>query len=143
MEQLQNHTASELISLLKDNRISVEEIAMACINSINNNESRVRAWDYFDENHVLKIAKQLDIIRETRGTLKTLYGVPIGVKDIFIIGGGQIYSLMEPYADTMQLSFIKKEYEGNTFFPKINWDKWQRVSTKDFEEFDFVTFKRV
>ena len=83
MEQLHNCTASELIRLLKDNRTTVEEITIACINSIKNNESRVKAWDYFDQNYVLKIAKELDSIKETSGTLKTLYGVPIGVKDIF------------------------------------------------------------
>lgn len=120
MEQLHNCTASELISLLKDNRTTVEEITMACINSIKNNESRVKAWDYFDENYVLKIAKELDSIKETNGTLKTLYGVPIGVKDIFntydmpTSMGSEMWDGFEPGNDARVVHYIR-ENDGLIF----------------------------
>ena len=63
-------------------------------------------------------------------------------KPVFIIGGAQIYQLLEPFADTMHLSFIKKEYEGNTKFPEINWDNWKPESTEDMGEFELTIFKR-
>ena len=63
-------------------------------------------------------------------------------KDIFIIGGAQIYKLLEQYADTMHISFIKHEYEGNTKFPEINWNAWKEESTQDKGEFELTIFKK-
>lgn len=40
-------------------------------------------------------------------------------KDIYIIGGAEIYKLFAKYADTIYLTFIDKEAENvDTFFPK-------------------------
>jgi len=120
LEQLHNCTATELLILLKDNKITIEEITLACINSIKNNESRVKAWDYFDEDYILKIAKKLDTRRETNGTLKTLYGVPIGVKDIFntydmpTSMGSTIWDGFEPGNDARVVHYIR-ENDGLIF----------------------------
>jgi len=63
-------------------------------------------------------------------------------KDSFVIGGAQIYQEFLPLANQMHLSFIKHEYEGDTKFPDINWEKWEQTNIEDFEEFEFLTYTK-
>ncbi|MGE0793297.1 MAG: dihydrofolate reductase [Candidatus Woesearchaeota archaeon] len=66
-------------------------------------------------------------------------------KYVFIIGGASIYKLGLGVSDKLYLSHVKKDYEGNVFFPEINWNEWveEKDKTKDFEEFTFKSYKRV
>ena len=43
---------------------------------------------------------------------------------IYIIGGAQIYKEFMPYADKILLTYIDKEFEGDTFFPEIDKEIW-------------------
>ncbi len=63
-------------------------------------------------------------------------------QDLFIIGGSTIYQQFLPYANKMYLSYIKKEYQGDTYFPEFNKEEWEIEQTKDFEEFEFVIYRR-
>lgn len=38
-------------------------------------------------------------------------------EEIFIIGGGQVYTQALPLADTLYLTIVKGAYEGDTYFP--------------------------
>ena len=51
----------------------------------------------------------------------------------FIIGGGQIYNIAIKYSDTIELTRVHEEFEADTFFPKINEDKWQLVNEEKHE----------
>ena len=48
--------------------------------------------------------------------------------DVFIIGGGQIYnySLEKEMVDEMIITEIDADFEGDTWFPKIDSDKWTK-----------------
>lgn len=46
----------------------------------------------------------------------------------FVIGGAMIYNLLMPHVTKMYVTEIDKEFEGDTFFPKINEEIWQEVS---------------
>ena len=63
-------------------------------------------------------------------------------QDLFIIGGSTIYQQFLPYANKMYLSYIKQEYEGDTYFPEFNKEDWEIESTQDFQEFEFVVYRR-
>jgi len=63
-------------------------------------------------------------------------------KDIFICGGASIYKQFLPFADKMYLSHIKKEYEGDTYFPEFDELEWEVVKREDHEEFEFVEYER-
>ena len=52
-------------------------------------------------------------------------------EEVFIIGGGEIYNQSIELADKIDLTRVQTTIEADTFFPKINMDKWQLV----FEEF--------
>ena len=52
-------------------------------------------------------------------TPEELLKLPLMDKNIFIIGGSEIFSLFLPVIDTLYVSLIHQEYEGDTFFPEF------------------------
>ena len=47
---------------------------------------------------------------------------------IFIIGGGEIYTLGMDFADTIELTRVHENFEADTFFPEIDNTKWKLTS---------------
>ncbi len=45
----------------------------------------------------------------------------------YVIGGEQIYKAFLPYANKMELTRVFEIYEGDCFFPHVNWDEWKGV----------------
>ncbi len=56
------------------------------------------------------------------------------VDEIFIIGGGQIYEAAMPQTQRIYLTVINQDYEGDTFFPKINPAEWDERIIQSAEE---------
>lgn len=54
-------------------------------------------------------------------------------KEIFVIGGGEIYRQALPLADTVYLTRVHAELEGDTFFPVLDENEWQMTGSDDFE----------
>jgi amidase len=73
-------TATEALSLMRTGKLSVEEMAQACLARIRERDPTVRGWVYLDPDLVLRNARELDK-RETKGPL---HGVPIAVKDVIM-----------------------------------------------------------
>ena len=70
-------------------------------------------------------------------------------EEAFIIGGSMIYNLLMPYVKKMYVTEIDQEFEGDTFFPKINTDIWKETErTKGIKnesnnlDYDFVIYER-
>lgn len=59
----------------------------------------------------------------------------------FVIGGAMIYNLLMPYVTKMYVTEVDKEFEGDTFFPKINSDIWKEISREEGPEDQNVNFK--
>lgn len=53
-------------------------------------------------------------------------------REIFVIGGGEIYKQAFERADKLYVTRVHATIEGDTFFPAIDEDKWQQVSNEDF-----------
>ncbi len=53
-------------------------------------------------------------------------------KEIFIIGGGQIYKESMDIADRIYLTRVHTIIEGDTFFPELNSSNWELQSSEDF-----------
>ena len=51
-------------------------------------------------------------------------------KEAFIIGGAEIYKAFLPIADRMYITEIDNEFEADTFFPIIDYSKWNLISSK-------------
>ncbi len=68
--------------------------------------------------------------------------------EYFVIGGGEIFRIMLPYAKKLYLSRIHEEYEGDTYFPHINEEEWVVEKSEDIHDdtsgvdFTFEILKR-
>jgi dihydrofolate reductase len=63
----------------------------------------------------------------------------------FIIGGQSIFRESLALADTILLSVLDKEYEGDTFFPPIPKKSFQKISEKRMghaQPFTLLTYQR-
>lgn len=63
-------------------------------------------------------------------------------KEIFIAGGAEIYRQALPLADKLYLSYIKKDYDGDTCFPEFDEREWEVVREEDHPDFVFVEYRR-
>lgn len=63
-------------------------------------------------------------------------------EDIFVIGGSQIYKLSLPYVDRLYITHVNKAYEGNVYFPPIDWNKYKKISQLDSGELSFCVYER-
>ncbi|NCN26290.1 dihydrofolate reductase [bacterium] len=64
----------------------------------------------------------------------------------FIIGGAQILKEALPLADELNITWIDKDFDGDVFFPKWNFDKYKKSSEQICSEpFDhrYVDYVRV
>lgn len=69
---------------------------------------------------------------------------------IFVIGGGEIYNLALPYADTLDLTRVHHSFEADTFFPSIDTNLWKLQQaehhTKDDKhnyDYSFETYGKI
>ena len=67
----------------------------------------------------------------------------------FVIGGAMIYNLLMPYVTKLYVTQINKDFEGDTFFPKIDENVWKEVSRekglKNEEnnlDYEFIMYER-
>lgn len=70
-------------------------------------------------------------------------------EEVFVIGGGEIYSAFLPYCKNLYLTKINKDFEGDTYFPKIEPSQWKvtysseiNKNLKDNLEFKFINLTR-
>lgn len=56
--------------------------------------------------------------------------------EIMICGGGEIYKQTLDTLDRLYLTIVHKDYEGDTHFPKLNWDHWEVGDVVEHEEDD-------
>jgi dihydrofolate reductase len=54
-------------------------------------------------------------------------------KEIFIIGGAEIFHAAMPSADKIYLTLIHKSFDGDAFFPEIDPEQWKLTSNRDCE----------
>ena len=51
--------------------------------------------------------------------------------EIFVIGGEDIFKQCMPFAKKLYVTHINKEFKGDTWFPKIDKNKWKIISRED------------
>lgn len=61
--------------------------------------------------------------------------------DIFVIGGGQVYSLMLPYCDTAYITMVHNSFDADTSFPNLDNDKnWKLSSKSELYEYNGIKY---
>ena len=57
-----------------------------------------------------------------------------GEAEIMIIGGAQIYAAFLPLANKLYLTQISATVAGDTFFPEIDYTRWQLTHKREHEQ---------
>lgn len=78
--KLTDCTATQLLTQLQSKSTTPKEIAQSCLERIREVDSIVNAWEYFDETVT---EAQLSKIETYSQDNHSLFGIPIGVKDIY------------------------------------------------------------
>jgi len=72
-----------------------------------------------------------------------------GEAEIMLIGGASLYAQVLPLADRLYLTRIDAEFEGDAWFPEIDFSAWQKtaeqrhpVDEKNAWPYRFCTFDR-
>lgn len=65
----------------------------------------------------------------TVGTLDAAFAIgrEHGDDELFVVGGAVVYAAALPLVDRLDLTLIEREYEGDTFFPEVDWSAWRRI----------------
>ncbi|MBT2695043.1 dihydrofolate reductase [Bacillus sp. ISL-55] len=70
-------------------------------------------------------------------------------EEIFVIGGAEIFKEVLQHSDKLYLTMIHHQFEGDTFFPVFDIDKWELESRgiglkneKNPYEYEFLIYKR-
>ena len=49
-------------------------------------------------------------------------------KDTYVTGGSEVYKLFLPRANKLEITRVHNDYDGDAYFPKVNFDEWDLVS---------------
>lgn len=60
---------------------------------------------------------------------EALKTVPQG-QDVYVIGGGEIYTLSLPFADVIELTRVHANFEADAFFPEFDQNDWTLESSE-------------
>lgn len=83
-------------------------------------------------------------------TAAKIMATDLGVNEIFITGGGEIYKQTLPITERLYLTVLDRDYKGDTVFPKIDWAEWSIIEetkhpanpVKDRPNFTIFTLER-
>ena len=58
------------------------------------------------------------------------------VEELMVIGGSSFYEQMLPWADRLYVTRVHGKFEGDAWFPEVDWSLWQEVacSTSEIDE---------
>lgn len=59
-------------------------------------------------------------------------------KEIFVIGGGQIFEQVLPLADRIYLTFVKGDFEADVFFP--DYSEFKKIVSQEEGESEGLTY---
>jgi dihydrofolate reductase len=83
--------------------------------------TRQHGWDVKGALAVKSIEDAIFLVKE------------MDVKEVMIIGGGEIYRAAFEKANRIYMTRVDAEPDGDTFFPSLNPKRWNLVSQKDYE----------
>jgi dihydrofolate reductase len=82
-------------------------------------------------------------------TLEQGFEAAKGDDELFIVGGAEVYRQTIEMVDRLYLTMIDQEFEGDTYFPGINYSGWDLVTRQKFDrdennswDWSFVIYDR-
>lgn len=65
-----------------------------------------------------------------------------GCAKAFVAGGASVYEMALPEADALYLSWVKGDFDGDTFFPDFEPTEWSVEWTREHPAFEFIAYGR-
>lgn len=62
--------------------------------------------------------------------------------DLFVIGGASVYRQLLPLADWLHISWVDRDYPGDTHFPSFTPSDWSEDACCDYPGFRHCTYRR-
>lgn len=62
--------------------------------------------------------------------------------EVFIAGGESVYEQFIDDADRMVLTWIKKDYDGDSYFPDFTMDEWKTQSQTITNNYSVINYER-
>ena len=93
-------------------------------------------WPLPDRRHIVMTHEKGSLFPgcETATSIDEVLEKVKGEEEAFVIGGGSVYRQFYPLADRLYLTLIDKEFDGDTFFPEIDFSQWEEISREDLYE---------
>ena len=81
-------------------------------------------------------AQSAEVVHEVGGALA------LAGNEAFVIGGAEIFSLFEPFADRFELTEVHHDASGDTRMPAPDPTIWHETAREDHKGHSFVTLER-
>jgi dihydrofolate reductase len=65
-----------------------------------------------------------------------------GKEVAFICGGATIYREGIKRADRLEITLVERDVDGDTYFPVIDYSKWEETNREPHDGFTFLTYQR-
>lgn len=104
-----------------------------------------RQENYKFSDPAVEVVHDLKTAIELAHMLTTKYKAKFG-DEVFVVGGGEIYSQAMDVVDRIYLTVIEKEFEGDAKFPEFNEKDFKLTRKEDRQEpipFSFRTYERI
>lgn len=63
-------------------------------------------------------------------------------ENVYVIGGAEIFKQALPFAEKFYLTRVFGNFEGDAFFPEVDFTQWEKLSEDKREKFSFLEYKR-
>jgi aspartyl-tRNA(Asn)/glutamyl-tRNA(Gln) amidotransferase subunit A len=97
--QLYELGAAEAVALMRRGELSPVELTQTLLDRIAETDPRVQAWETLDADGELAAARSLEDRRQERLPRSTLFGLPVGIKDVFDVRALPTTANFDPYRD--------------------------------------------
>ncbi len=134
MSNLNQLDIQSLLAGYEKKQFTVSEVAESCLKIIGEKNAKLNALLEISSEKVMKRAKELDGQGSSSGKLK-LYGVPIAIKDNFLVKGWQCTAgskILEGYRSPYTATSVKRlEEAGALIIGKANCDEFAMGSSNE------------
>jgi dihydrofolate reductase len=86
---------------------------------------------------------------QTAQSIPEALGLLEDFENVFVIGGAKVYEQVVPVADTIEMTQIHQDFQGDAYFPLALLDEFQEVqhtrlvsSWPNTFEYSFITFRK-
>ncbi len=64
-------------------------------------------------------------------------------ENVFVCGGASIYAQTINRVDTLYITKVNQDVDGDAFFPEIDKNIWKEAEREEHDKFTFVTYKKL